>query len=172
MAQVNPIFFDPDDDSDVQSRISVAKYSADEVIRQFLALYDCMDFRAELEDLGIGRFQFGRRKKALRELKALCIALWGLALQKSFPDDAFDFFTEFREKAPDLNGPGPEPGRLHTRVNIYIDLLNPKKDADFLPVATYLAEVLALDKGDLARLRLKLSLIIRNLYIMIFNKLV
>lgn len=153
-------------------RISVTKYSAEEVIRQFLGLYNCMDFKAELEDVGIGRFQFLRRKKALREFRALCISLWGLALQKSFPQDAADFFREFCEKSPVLAASGRDAARLRNRVNIYVDLLNPHKDTDFQPVAGYLAEVLALESGDLPRLRLKLSLIIRNLYVLIFNKLV
>lgn len=172
MAQVNSIFCGQDFGSDAQSRISVAKYHADEVIRRFLVLYDCMDFKSVLEDLGISRFQFLRRKKALREFRALCIALWGLALQKSFPDDAGDFFSEFREQAPDLNGSGREPSRLHGRVNIYIELLAAKKDTDFLPVADYMASELAPGQADLPRLRLKLSLFIRRMYMTIFQKLV
>jgi len=155
-----------------RARVSVAHYTADEVIRQFLAVYNCFDFRAELEDIGITRMQFVRRKKAVRELRAICIALWGLALQKSFPKDAGLFFAEFRETAPVLAGGGKEAVRLHERVNEYIDLLAPKRDADFSPVADYLAKVLALHARDVARLRLKLSLIIRNLYVLIFDRLV
>lgn len=152
--------------------MSVAHYTADEVIQHFLALYNCMDYKAELEDIGIGRFQFSRRKKALRELRALTIALWGLALQKSFPYDAAAFFHEFCTKSQDLNAKGGASVRLRNRLNIYVDLLTPKKDADFLPVAEYLSDVLALNAEDFLRLRLKLSLIIRNLYMLIFNRLV
>ena len=39
-------------------------------------------------------------------------------------------------------------------------------------MAEYLAEVLALDAEDMRRLRLKLSLFMRNLYTMIFDRLV
>lgn len=153
-------------------RVSIAHYTAAEVIQQFLCLYNCLDFRSELEDIGITRYQFLRRKKALREFRALCISLWGLALQKSFPDDAASFFTEFNTTAPDLATGNKKSKQLHERINVYIELLVPKKDTDFSPVASYLAEVLALDDRDKARLRLKLSLIIRNLYMLIFNKLV
>jgi hypothetical protein len=153
-------------------RVSIARYSAGEVIEQFLALYACLDFRHELEELGVSRFQFVRRKKALRELKALSIALWGLALQKSFPLDAADFFNQFRSVAPDLAGQGKSPRDMHARVNIYVDLLAGKRDTDFVPVAAYLAEILAINDNDLRRLRLKLSLITRNLYTLIFDKLV
>lgn len=155
-----------------QARVSVAHYSADEVIRQFLALYNCMDFRAELDDLGVSRFQFMLRGKVLREFRALCIALWGLALTKSFPYDAGDFFAQFQAKAPMLADGSKDAAYLQNRVNIYIDLLTLKKDADFLPVADYMTEALALNPRDLPRMRLKLSLVMRNLYTLIFNKLV
>lgn len=155
-----------------RARVSVAHYSADEVIEQFLALYHCLDFKAELSEIGIGRFQLARRKKAIREFKVLAVALWGLALQKSFPADAHDFFIEFRNKIPDIAGRGKAAERFVNRLNIYVDLLAPKKDGDFLPVAEYLSDVLALDQEDFRRLRLKLSLILRNLYVLIFDRLV
>ena len=160
----------PGDESTM--RVTVVSYSAEEIIRNFLALYHCMDFKAELNDIGIGAFQFSRRKKAIREFQALSIALWGLALQKSFPENAEDFFQEFLVVFLKTLRGGKKGQLLHNRVNIYVDLLHPKKDTDFQPVATYLAEVLALSAGDMPRLRLKLSLLMRNLYSMIFDKLV
>ena len=171
MTQVNTVFFDHTTEG-TSARVTVALYSADEVIQHFLALYTCMDFKAELAELGIGKFQLMRRKKALREFRALSIALWDLALQKSFPKDATTFFEQFRSNAPCIAGNSGECAQLRNRVNIYVDLLMPKKDSDFLPVATYLAEVLALDAEDMRRLRLKLSLIMRHLYTLIFNRLV
>ena len=154
------------------ARVTVAQYSAAEVIQQFLALYNCMDFKPELEELGIGRFHLMRRKKALREFRALSIALWGLALQKSFPNDADTFFQEFRATLASLFPSPKERELMENRINIYVDILAAKKDTDFLPIASYLAEVLALDAEDTRRLRLKLSLIMRNQYTMIFDKLV
>lgn len=165
-------FDDAAQDGAQRSRVSVAHYSADEVIGQFLALYHCLDFKAELADIGIGRFQFSRRKKALRKFRVLAVALWGLALQKSFPGDAQDFFNEFRTRIADVAGTGKAPERFVNRLNIYVDLLAPKKDGDFLPVTEYLSDVLALNADDFRRLRLKLSLIIRNLYVLIFDRLV
>jgi len=161
-----------DGHQDDHPRISVAYYTADEVIRQFLGLYHSLDFRTELADLGISRWQFLRRRTALQALRAICIALWGLALQKSFPNDAGNFFAALRDQAPMLAGSGKETARLHKCVNAYVELLAPKKDADFSPVAGHLATILALHAEDIPRLRLKLSLIIRNLYVLIFGKLV
>lgn len=171
MSQATSLFFDQESTDGSQSRIRITSYSAEEVIRQFSAIYNCLDFKAELEDLGVGRFQFSRRKKAIREFRMLCIALWGLALQKSFPTDAREFFDVFRTTLPELKE-GREAAVLQNRINIYIDLLNPKKDTDFSPVAAYIAEMLAPDEADQRRLRLKLSLLIRNLYMLIFDKLV
>jgi hypothetical protein len=159
-------------DSSSAERVSVARYSAEEVVELFLALYNCLDFRDILEDLGIGRFNFPRRNKALRELKALCIALWDLALQKSFPSDASDFFTFFLRVAPDLAGKGRAANDMRELVSGYVKLLEHKRDADFMPVADHLAQTLAFSSRDMPRLRLKISLITRNLYNMIFNKLV
>ncbi len=172
MTPINSSFFEHATAGESAVRVTVAQYSADEVIKQFLAVYNCMDFKPELEDLGIGRFQFVRRKKALREFRALSIALWGLALQKSFPNDAENFFQEFRSALPAVFPASKERELMENRINIYVDCLNVKKDSDFLPVATYLAEVMALDTEDMRRLRLKLSLFMRTLYTLIFDKLV
>ena len=153
-------------------RVTLAKYSAAEVIQQFFALYSSMDFKLELEDIGIGRFHFVRRKKALREFRSLSIALWGLALQKSFPNDAEAFFQEFLASLPAIFSDTKERELMENRIAIYADCLSAKKDADFLPVAEYLAEILALDAEGMRRMRIKLSLIMRKLYTMIFDKLV
>ena len=172
MAPIHSSFIEHAAVGEAEARVTVAQYTAAEVIQQFLALYTCMDFKPELEDVGIGRFQFVRRKKALREFRALSIALWGLALQKSFPNDAESFFQEFRDDLAVLFPSAKEREMMDNRINIYVDCLSVKKDTDFLPVAEYLAEVLALDAEDMRRLRLKLSLFMRNLYTMIFDRLV
>ncbi|MDR2160589.1 MAG: hypothetical protein LBO77_00365 [Desulfovibrio sp.] len=153
-------------------RISVTPYSAEEILRLFLALYESLDFSPHLAELGITALHIRRRHKALREFRALSIALWRLALRKSFPQDADAFFAALVETAPFLAGSGKDRARLRERVNVYVDIMEGKKDSDFLPVATALVETLAPRAGDGARLRLKLSLLIRGLYTLIFEKLV
>lgn len=155
-----------------KSRMSVAEYSSEEVLGQFLALYNGMDFKTEIENLGVNRFNASRRKRVQREFQGLSIALWRLALLKSFPNDSERFFQEFIKKSPIMNTHDCSGEEMHLRVSVYIELLEEKKDRDFLPVAGFLANVLALDEDDVERLRLKLSLIIRNLYTRIFTKLV
>lgn len=155
-----------------RSRMSVAQYSSEEVLGQFLALYNGLDFANELEDLGVSRFNVSRRKRVTREFQGLAIALWRLALLKSFPNDAERFFKELKEKSPITNTLDCSGEEMKLRVSLYVELMEDKKDKDFLPVAARLAETLALDEEDVQRLQLKLSLIIRNLYTRIFNKLV
>lgn len=172
MTQVNTMDYSAVQFPEYTAKITVARYSADEVVQRFISLYDCMSFREQLDELGFGRFQFSRRAKARREYKALCIAMWHLALHKSFPQDADNFYTMFCQTFPEVAGKGKKAVRMQGRVNIYIDLLHSKKDSDFMPVASYFAEVLRLEETDVARLRLKLSLTMRNLYNYIFDKLV
>lgn len=176
MSQATPtpdgLRYDAPAGGEQRARVSVAHYTADEVIQQFLALYQCLDFKTELAGIGIGRFQFSRRRKALREFKVLAVALWGLALHKSFPSDAEDFFNEFKAGITGLTGTGKAAELFVNKLDMYTTLLALKKDSDFLPVAEYISEALSLNADDFYRLRLKLSLVIRNLYMLIFGRLV
>jgi hypothetical protein len=149
-------------------------YSAEEVLRNFEGLLDSFDFKAELPGLGIGGgpLQMTRRKKAVRELNALTVGLWHLALLRSFPNDADDFLKRYLATSPRFAGSDKESAKLRARIGIYVDLLKDKRDTDFLPVASYLAEVLALNAEDSASLRLKVSLLTRSLYTWIFDRLV
>lgn len=157
---------------DEKTRPSVAEYSSEEVIGQFLALYSGMDFKTELAALDVSRLYPSRRKRVLREFQGLAIALWRLALLKSFPNDAERFFQEFLEKSPIMNTLDSSGEEMQLRVREYVELLEPKKDKDFFPVADYLADVLALSDDEVHRLRLKISLLMRTTYARIFEKLV
>ena len=151
---------------------SVAEYSLEDVLGQFLALYSGIDFDGELDDLGLNRFNATRRRRIQRELQGLSIALWHLALCKSFPDNADLFFQEFKKKSPVTNTSDSSGEEMRLRIDAYIELLREKKDTNFLPVAGYLADIVARDNSDMQSLRLKLCLITRSLYNLIFTKLV
>ena len=154
------------------ARITKAQYEASEVVDIFQQLFDSFDFAHELQDMGITRLQILRRKKALRELKALTIAFWRLALEKSFPEDAEDFFTAYCSHSPVIANKSREAASIRASLGIYCTLLEEKKDADFSPIAAHLAEILALNDADMSRLKFKLSLIMRSLYSTIFKNLV
>lgn len=147
-------------------------YTAREVGRTFADLLATFDFEAELHGLDISRFSFIRRFRSKRLLTALCIALWHIALEKSFPNDADAFFAEFLETWPPLTGDGRSAKGLHALVVRYDALVAEKKDADFSKVAEVLAEDLKIHENDRRRQQLRMSLHIRSVYELIFAKLI
>ena len=150
-------------------RPQAIRYAADEVGRTFQDLLQTFDFRHELQELGIGLF---KRKRAQKQLTALCIGLWGLALEKSFPHDAAEFFTRFLATSPLLAGEKKGPRHMRELVLGYVDLLAVKKETDFSAAADHMTSVLHLG-GESGRSRqLKLALMIRDLYNLIFEKLI
>ena len=50
----------------------------EEVLGNFSAILESMDFAQELELLGIRKLHFRQRKRAIRELRAMGIGLWRL----------------------------------------------------------------------------------------------
>lgn len=174
MSLINTFFSRRKPDDNTGANVQVAQYSADDVLGQFLALFKDLDFNSEIRELGIGtgRFQRALRKQAELEFRALTVALWEVALRKSFPEDAARLFQQFRtEFLPTMEA---EDVLLDFRDNIdnYARMLQKKGDSDFFPVAERLADRLALATDTPRKLHLKLSLMIRNLYTLIFTKLV
>ena len=153
-------------------RTTLTQYNAEEVIAHFQALYDSYDFTADVEELHFSLLQFKKRNMALQELRVVSIALWYMALKRSFPDKAEEFFAIYREKAPFLNQPEKKAAHRQARLNTYLDLLRAKTDTDFSPIAAYLADVFAAKHQEGAKIQLKLSLVVRQMYNLIFERLV
>ncbi|GHV53548.1 hypothetical protein FACS1894206_04460 [Deltaproteobacteria bacterium] len=147
-------------------------YTADEVGRTFSDLLATFDFGLELHELGIGSLSVFKRRQAKKRFTALCIALWHVAVEKSFPHDAEIFFTHFITTYPPLCGNGGSAKQLRDFVSKYDALVSEKKDADFSHVADNLAESLRLAKTERPKQQLKLSLRIRAMYDLIFAKLI
>lgn len=156
----------------LHARIQPASFSPDEVIEPFKAILLSLDYQPMLDALGIGNFHVFRKKKALRELQALSISLWKLALQRSFPNDFSLFYTAYMEASLPVKQGSKEADRFTARVNTYNDLLADKKENDFSPVAQYLANIFTDNEDASKRFTLKLSLLLRNLYTVIFDNLV
>ncbi len=146
-------------------------YSREEVLLNFQAMMNSLDFKAQLNELGYGAFSPFKRKKALREYRALAIALWQLAIERSFPDEHSEFFDVFLKKSPSING-GKEQHRLLQRVSVYLDTMSLKKDSDFMPAAQYFIDTIMPELKERKNLELKTTLFIRNLYKLIFDKLI
>lgn len=147
-------------------------YTAEEVSRTFADLLATFDFAAEMHDLQIGRLNLVKRAKAKKLLTAISIALWHVALQKSFPGDAETFYNHFVETYPPLTGSGRNAKRLRLHVAACDALVGEKKDADFSLVAENLANAFARQDKNRQSLQLRISLRIRALYELVFKKLI
>lgn len=145
-----------------------ANYTIEQVVDTFVALTATLHYNAELDLLSVPRWRFNKRRKLKRELGALDIALWRLALNRSFPDDhdlIFQSLMERRQKA-EGSSKGAE------LVLSYVEKLRPSGDGDFSVVAQHLLH-LARRKSELNRsLVLRLALHIRHRYMFFFQNLV
>ena len=147
-------------------------YTAEEVGRTFAALLATFDFAAELRDLGIGALSVFKRGQAKKRLTAVSIALWHVALEKSFPNDAGAFYAHFVATYPPLSAARNSARKLRHLVDEYDALVAEKKDTDFTSVAENLADYFKLDGEERRKQQLKLSLRIRAIYELIFDKLI
>ena len=71
----------------------------EEVLGNFSAILESMDFAQELELLGIRKLHFRQRKRAIRELRAMGIGLWRLGLD--FTTVSGHIVSLFRRKPGD-----------------------------------------------------------------------
>ena len=147
-------------------------YTAEEVGRTFAAQLATFTFAEELLCLGIGRFSIVKRARARRHLLALSIALWHVALEKSFPNDADTFFERFTASYPPITSGKSGAKKLRELVVRYDELIAEKKDGDFTGVADTLVAALQLQEEDKRRQQLRISLQIRSLFEFIFEKLI
>ncbi|WP_291440264.1 hypothetical protein [Desulfovibrio sp.] len=142
-----------------------------QALDNFAALFEDADFTVELDYLGVGRMQFLRRRQMLLELRGLYVALWRLALARSFPQDAgqmFDtFLQEYKAGHKDRTN-----AQVLVRAREYWGMLEPMGDGDFSEVARHLTSFFArTDQGDKS-VNLKLVLHIRKVYQLIFDRLI
>lgn len=152
-----------------------AAYTTDEVLENFTALLDSFDFAPEIDAMGIGRMQFLRRRRALLDLRALFIALWRLALRRSFPsefEEIFGTFLKRLQEAPLRSAARKEAATLTEKVTAYVEMLETKGDADFSEAAHHLVSLLSLGDAEAKALRLRLALHLRSAYKLIFEKLI
>ncbi|MFV0422013.1 hypothetical protein [Oleidesulfovibrio sp.] len=148
-------------------------YSSDEVIRNFTAVLGSYTFVQEMQTLRVGRLQFRKKKKVLREFTALFIALWRIALDKSFPEDAELIFEEFVSRLSNhLNQSSKNTKLLLQQIEVYQTLLDEKRDADFSEVAVFITQQLETDPAEQLKTKHKLALLIRATYTLIFDRLI
>lgn len=146
-------------------------YSPEEVLANFNALLADIDFKTELTRLGIGRRHFFLRRKMVEELTALTLGLWHLALERSFPEDCETLFETFLSRRL-CDCPPKQAKRFEEKTRAYVAMLETHKDKDFTGPGGHLVSLLTTDKQKKPTLRLRLVLLIRNLYTLIFERLI
>ena len=147
----------------------------EEVLKNFSAVLESMDFAQELELLGIRRFHFRQRKRALRELRAMSIGLWRLGLQRSFPQDGEQLFERFMLGLYGTARTGKEREQANAfdlLVRSYIDKFGERGDTDFTTVSAHIVSLFRRKAENTAPHRLKLALLMRNAYTVIFHHLI
>lgn len=142
-----------------------------EALENFAVLLDDTDFTPHLHLMGVGRLHFTRRRQLLLEWRALYLALWRLALSRSFPHDADDmleaFCDSYRERHRDKQTP-----LMLERAAQYWDMMRITRESDFSEVARHFCSFCQLGEKETRALHLKLVLIIRKAYTDIFRRLI
>ncbi len=148
---------------------------AEEVLANFSIMLEGMDFAQELELLGIRRFHFRQHKRAVRELRAMSIGLWRLGLKRSFPDDGELLFERFMlglyERARTAKE-REQANAFDLLVRSYIDKFGERGDTDFTTVSAHIISLFRRKTENTAPHRLKLALLMRNAYTVIFHHLI
>ena len=142
-----------------------------EALANFAALLDDLDFAQEFDLLGIGRFQFMRRRQMQVELRGLSIALWRLALASSFPHDADLMFETFLRNYGHVHS-GKATQQILERAREYWGMIQPSGTSDFSSIARHLVSFLDREAENQKPLILKLALHIRGNYRFIFDRLI
>lgn len=147
--------------------------SKEEVCKRFAALITSFDYEEECRILEIGKLHVVKRRNALREFKALYIALWKIALDKSLPEMADAVFNDFLQDIPGfLDSNEKDSSFLRRRIAVYDTLLEPSKEQNFTEVSTKLLTTVTKRKEVKENQVLKLSLNIRRVYQLIFKQLI
>ncbi len=152
--------------------ITPAVYSSEEVIGHFTALLEDTSFSTQLHYLGIKRaFVSPRRRRARRELQAMFIGLWKLALDSSFPQQAEEIFNEFLEKYSQ-GKPVKKSAQMCEKIRNYAEMLKTCGDKDFTDIAVHVLSKISIPQVDCPKASLALALDIRAFYQIIFERLI
>ena len=145
-------------------------YAFDDVIDNFEALLADAEFSQEIRALHLGWFDFVRKRLLLDELRTVYVALWFLALQRSFPTAASFIVSRFlarhTNKMPSLRAT-----QFKERATQYKDMLVSNGDQDFTSVARHLISFTKAHESTLKADVLRLALQLRSCYTFIFQRL-
>lgn len=145
--------------------------SSASLVRNFTAMLDDEDYRAALDVLGVGTFQFNQRKLLKAEFRALYIGLWRLALMRSFPTRHAEVFNTFMQGEAARCKNRRQAAASAERVLQYVDKLREHGDADFSDVGRHVLSLLEFDESRTRAMVLKLALHLRRVYTHFFDHL-
>lgn len=148
-----------------------ALYTREGVLGHFEEVLNSLELKQHIDELGCGMNSFFTKKRSLAEFTAMCIGLWKLALEQSFPDEAENFFAEFLAASPTL-GKGKKRNHLLALIDEYNTLLAAEGTKDFSRISQHMTDRLANASAGQKALQLKLSLTIRKFYQFIFDRLI
>lgn len=147
--------------------------SPETIVSRFHALLSSFDYVEELSILGIGKYSFRKKKKLIIEIQSLYIALWKIALEKSFPESWNTYFNLFLEELGVRLKYSAQTAQFSIRrIDVYDTLLAPTKENNFSEVARQLVSTYIKKREDLESPTLKFSLKIRQVYTLIFDRLI
>lgn len=138
----------------------------------FAALLHSMDFAHELSMLGIPGYKFLKRRRIRRELTALTICLWRLALERSFPEHWRAMFESFLAHTLEEIDHTEKAAQFEHTVRNYQAMLEKRREADFTEAGAHVVDLLKLPEPRATSLRLRLTLHIRSLYTLVFDRLI
>ena len=145
-------------------------YTHEEVIANFQTLVERWDFDTEIKRLGIGAMQIMRRKQMRLEFQGLAAGLWRLALARSFPEDGQQIFEGYLERC--LDEGGKKAQQLVERSRQYAEMIALRGDTDFSEVSRHITSFLDLPDAARKGATLKLALEIRQMYNLIFERMI
>lgn len=144
---------------------------AREALNNFLILLDDLDYNIYYEILGVGYFQFLRRKQIFIEMKSLHMALWRLALSHSFPEEGEKIFSAFLDAYAKAHRNKTDT-QIVQRAPQYWGMIAPVGEADFSYVSKHLISFFPHREKDLKAITLKLALRLHNSYRFIFDRVI
>ncbi len=144
---------------------------AKEVAEIFESLLGTVDFSHELRMFKVGRFNRSLRKTLLNEFEGTYIGLWALALEQSFPKNAQEIFDCFLQKYLEKFAP-KHRSVISEKIKAYRAMILSTGDKDFSHVSRHLLSFAKIEDSALKAETLRLSLVLRNHYSFIFQRLV
>lgn len=138
------------------------------VAREFKELFANFDFSYEFQIMQIKPFQLRLRKNLKKEFQCFYVALWHLALQRSFPNDYEEIFSLF---LIDFAQKDTDRANKIEHINAYVEKLNSPSDNSFSHIAMHFLSFTTHEDKILPTITLKIALHLRKVYTFIFEKL-